>query len=35
MYSIIDTRIYNVVDALTSELASALAKEAFENMTCS
>ena len=34
MYSIIDPRIFNVVDALTSELVSTLMKEVFENMTC-
>ena len=33
MYSIVDDRIYNVIDALTSDLISTLAKEAFENMT--
>ncbi len=34
MYSIVDTRIYAVVDALSAELLKALAKEAFENVTC-
>jgi len=34
MYSIVDSRIYNVVDALTSELEGILSKEAFESMTC-
>lgn len=34
MYSIVDQRIYNISDALTPELMQALAKEAFENMTC-
>ena len=35
MYSIVDFRIYNVVDGLTSELVGALTKEVFEHMTCS
>ena len=35
MYSIVDPRIFIVVDALTSELVSTLTKEVFENMTCS
>ena len=35
MYSIVDARIYNVVNALTSELLSTLAKEAFESITSS
>jgi DNA-binding transcriptional ArsR family regulator len=30
MYSIVDQRIFNVVDALTSELVVVLTKEAFE-----
>jgi DNA-binding transcriptional ArsR family regulator len=34
MYSIVDPRIFNVVDVLTSELISSLTKEVFENMTC-
>ena len=34
MYSLVDTRIYAVVDALSVELLKALAKEAFENVTC-
>ena len=29
------SRIYGVVDALSAELVSALAKEVFEKMTCS
>jgi len=33
MYSIVDPRIYNVVDSLTPELLKTLAKEAFENVT--
>jgi DNA-binding transcriptional ArsR family regulator len=35
MYSIVDTRIYKVTDALNSDLVDFLAKEVFENMTCS
>ena len=34
MYSIVDPRIFNVVDALTTLLISTLTKEVFENMTC-
>jgi ArsR family transcriptional regulator len=34
MYSIVDSRIYSVIDALTSELAGTLMKEAFQNVTC-
>jgi DNA-binding transcriptional ArsR family regulator len=34
MYSIVDPRIFNVVDALTAERVSTLTKEVFENMTC-
>ena len=34
LYSIVDQRIFGVVDALTAELATALAKEAFENAFC-
>ena len=34
MYSIVDPKIFNVVDALTPELVNTLAKEAFENVTC-
>jgi DNA-binding transcriptional ArsR family regulator len=34
MYAIVDSQIYNVIDALNSELLSTLSKEAFENMTC-
>ncbi len=34
MYSIVDSRIYNVVDALTSDLVIFLTKEAFENVAC-
>ncbi len=35
MYAIVDNGIYNVIDALTSELLDTLSKEAFENVTCS
>jgi DNA-binding transcriptional ArsR family regulator len=34
LYSIVDPRIFNVVDSLNSELLSTLTKEAFENITC-
>jgi DNA-binding transcriptional ArsR family regulator len=34
MYSIVDPRIFNVVDALTSELVRVLTKEAYENAFC-
>lgn len=34
MYSIVDSRLFAVVDALSGELLSALAKEAFESVTC-
>jgi DNA-binding transcriptional ArsR family regulator len=34
MYSIVDQRIYGVVNDLTSELVGALMKEVFEHMTC-
>ncbi len=34
MYSIVDPKIYDAVDALTSELLANLSKEAFENVTC-
>lgn len=33
MYSIVNARIYDVVDDLDSELVTSLAKEAFERMT--
>ncbi len=33
MYSIVDHRIFNVVDALNPELVDSLAKEAFQNVT--
>jgi DNA-binding transcriptional ArsR family regulator len=35
MYAIVDMGIFDVIDALTSELLSNLSKEAFENVTCS
>lgn len=34
IYSIVDPRIHGVVDALTSELVSVLAKEVMEQITC-
>ncbi len=34
MYYIVDSRIFNVVDALNSDLVNALAKEVFENLAC-
>jgi ArsR family transcriptional regulator len=34
MYSIVDNRVFNVIDSLTPELASTLTKEAIEHMTC-
>jgi ArsR family transcriptional regulator len=34
MYSIVDPRIFCVVDALTIDLVNALTKEAFENTFC-
>lgn len=34
MYSIVDTRIHNVVDNLTPELARVLTKEVLDQMTC-
>jgi DNA-binding transcriptional ArsR family regulator len=33
LYSIVDMKIYNVIDALTIELVNAFKKEAFENVT--
>jgi len=33
MYSIVDHRIFDVVDALNPELVDSLAKEAFQNVT--
>ncbi len=35
MYSIVDPKIFDVVDALTVDLLETLAKEAFESVTCS
>jgi DNA-binding transcriptional ArsR family regulator len=35
MYSIVDPKIFAVVDALSAELLKTLAKEAFESVTCS
>jgi DNA-binding transcriptional ArsR family regulator len=35
MYSIVDPRIYGIIDSLSSELASALMREVFEHITCS
>ena len=35
MYSIVDSGIFNVVDALTLALVHSLTKEVFENITCS
>jgi ArsR family transcriptional regulator len=34
MYSIVDPRIHDVVNALTSDLISALAREVMKQMTC-
>ena len=34
MYSIVDAKIYNVVDALESRLVNTLTKEVFEKVTC-
>jgi DNA-binding transcriptional ArsR family regulator len=34
MYSIVDTRIHNAVDALTPELVTVLQKELMEQMSC-
>ncbi len=34
MYSIVDSQIFNVVDALTGKLIDTLAKEAFESTFC-
>jgi DNA-binding transcriptional ArsR family regulator len=35
MYSIVDQRIFNVLDGLTPELVDVLTKEIFGNLTCS
>jgi DNA-binding transcriptional ArsR family regulator len=34
MYSIVNAKICNLLDALTPELVNDLTKEAFENVTC-
>jgi DNA-binding transcriptional ArsR family regulator len=34
MYSIVDPKIFDVVDALNAELLKTLAEEAFESVTC-
>jgi DNA-binding transcriptional ArsR family regulator len=34
MYSIVNQKIFGVVDALSPDLVEILTKEAFENMTC-
>ena len=34
MYSIVDPRIHNIFDALTSELVNSLTKEVMDQMTC-
>ena len=34
MYSIVDSRIHNVVEALNSDLLDTLTKEIFENVAC-
>jgi ArsR family transcriptional regulator len=34
MYSIVDNRVFNVIDSLTPELSGTLTKEAIEHMTC-
>ncbi len=34
MYSIVDQKICNVIDALSSDLVEVLTKEAFENVSC-
>jgi ArsR family transcriptional regulator len=34
MYSIVDSRILDILDALKPELINALMKEAFENVSC-
>jgi DNA-binding transcriptional ArsR family regulator len=35
MYSIVNMKIFNILDALTVDLVDVLMKEAFENVTCS
>ncbi len=34
MYSIVDQRIYNIIDSLTPDLLRVLTKEAVENVVC-
>ncbi len=34
MYSIVDSKIYHVLDALTPDLVNTLTKEVFQNVTC-
>ncbi len=34
MYSMVNEKIYNVLDALTPDLVNALTKEVFRNVTC-
>jgi len=34
MYSVVDSRIFTVIDGLTSEFVNTLAKEVFEHLTC-
>ncbi len=34
MYAIVDNKIYDVINALTPSLVSALTKEVFKNVTC-
>jgi DNA-binding transcriptional ArsR family regulator len=34
LYSIVDQRIFNITDALTSEIVNVLTKEAFESAFC-
>jgi len=35
MYSIVDSKIFDVIDALSADLLKTLSKEAFESVTCS
>jgi ArsR family transcriptional regulator len=34
MYSIVDAKIFKVIDALSADLVDVLTKEAFENVAC-
>jgi hypothetical protein len=34
MYSLVDMRVHNAVDALTPEVVSVLQKEVLDQMTC-